>query len=115
MSRREIRVDGPSQRVGEHATAFVHRDGLFNAQFTTTWTTAAATGAILAQQAWLRDFHTAMKPYASGQAYQNYADAKLSNWKQAYFGANYPKLLKVKNQYDPDRVFHSPQTVGTSA
>ncbi|GAB3990092.1 FAD-binding oxidoreductase [Actinoallomurus acanthiterrae] len=108
-------LGGAVNRVAPDATAFVHRDGLFNAQFTTTWTTAAATGAIRAQQAWLRAFHTAMKPYASGQAYQNYADAGLSNWKQAYFGANYPKLLKVKNQYDPDRVFHSPQTVGVSA
>ncbi|MCO6005543.1 FAD-binding oxidoreductase [Actinoallomurus purpureus] len=107
-------LGGAVNRVAPDATAFVHRDGLFNGQFTTTWTTAAPADAIRAQQSWLRSFHTAMKPYASGQAYQNYIDAGLSNWKQAYFGANYPKLLKVKNRYDPDRVFHSPQTVGVS-
>ena len=54
-----------------------------------------------------------MRPYASGQAYQNYADAELSTWKQAYFGANYARLLQVKNRYDPDRVFRTPQTVGS--
>jgi FAD/FMN-containing dehydrogenase len=105
-------LGGAVNRVAPSATAFVHRNGLFNGQFTTTWTTAAPTSAIQAQQAWLRAFHAAMKPYASGQAYQNYADAGLSSWKQAYFGANYPRLLKVKNRYDPNRVFRSPQTVG---
>lgn len=105
-------LGGAVNRVAPDATAFVHRDGLFNGQFTTTWTADASDDAVRAQQAWLRALHEAMKPYASGQAYQNYADAGLSTWKQAYFGANYPRLLKVKNRYDPDRVFRTPQTVG---
>ncbi|GAA4489923.1 FAD-binding oxidoreductase [Actinoallomurus oryzae] len=108
-------LGGAVNRVRADATAFVHRDGLFNGQFTTTWDTTAPSAATRAQQAWLRAFHTAMKPYASGQAYQNYADAGLTNWKQAYFGDNYPRLLTVKNRYDPDRLFRSPQTVGASA
>jgi FAD/FMN-containing dehydrogenase len=105
-------LGGAVNRVAPDATAFVHRNGLFNGQFTTTWRTAAPAEAIAAQQAWLRAFHTAMKPYASGQAYQNYADAGLADWRQAYFGTNYPRLLKVKARYDPDRVFRIPQTVG---
>jgi FAD/FMN-containing dehydrogenase len=107
-------LGGAVNRVAPGATAFVHRDGLFNGQFTTTWAMDAPDAAIRAQQSWLRALHDAMKPYASGQAYQNYADAGLSTWKQAYFGANYARLLQVKNRYDPDRVFRSPQTVGSA-
>ncbi|MEV5754652.1 FAD-dependent oxidoreductase [Actinoallomurus sp. NPDC052308] len=107
-------LGGAVNRVAPDATALVHRNGLFNAQITTTWTTDAPTDAIRAQQNWLRSLHAAMKPSASGQAYQNYADAGLTDWKQAYFGANYPRLLTVKNRYDPDRVFRIPQTVGTA-
>jgi FAD/FMN-containing dehydrogenase len=27
------------------------------------------------------------------------------HWQEAYFGANYPRLLRVKKQYDPDGLF----------
>ena len=105
-------LGGAVNRLAPDATAFVHRDGLFTGQFTTTWTTGAPTSQTAPQQAWLRSFHSALTPYASGQAYQNYADAGLTNWQQAYFGANYAKLLQVKNRYDPDRIFRLAQTAG---
>ncbi|MDN3355749.1 FAD-binding oxidoreductase [Actinomadura sp. DC4] len=106
-------LGGAANRVAPDATAFVHRNGLFNGQFTTTWAMDAQDAATRAQQSWLRALHDTMKPYASGQAYQNYADAGLSTWKQAYYGANYARLVQVKNRYDPDRVFRTPQTVGS--
>jgi FAD/FMN-containing dehydrogenase len=52
-----------------------------------------------------------MRPYASGQAYQNYVDPTLPNWRQAYYGANFSRLAQVKASYDPHRVFTFPQAI----
>jgi FAD/FMN-containing dehydrogenase len=63
------------------------------------------------QHAWQQSFWQSMRPYASGQAYQNYVDPSLANWRQAYYGANYARLTQVKAAYDPHRVFSFPQAV----
>lgn len=105
-------LGGAVNRVAPDATAFVHRDGLFVGQFTTTWSDSATNAQTAAQQNWLRGFHQAMTPYASGQAYQNYLDPELANWQQAYYGANYARLVQVREKYDPDHVFNLPQGIG---
>jgi FAD/FMN-containing dehydrogenase len=63
------------------------------------------------QHAWQQSFWQSMRRYASGQAYQNYIDPALTNWRQAYYGANYNRLAQVKGRYDPDRVFTFPQAI----
>jgi hypothetical protein len=63
------------------------------------------------QHAWQQSFWQSMRPYASGQAYQNYIDPNLATWRQAYYGANYTRLTQVKAAYDPHRVFSFPQAV----
>lgn len=107
-------LGGAVNRIAPDATAFVHRDGLFVGQFTTTWSQSATSTHTGAQQGWLRAFHQTMTPYASGQAYQNYLDPELTGWQQAYYGANYPKLLQVRAAYDPDHVLNLPQGIGAA-
>ena len=62
------------------------------------------------QHDWLRSFYASMRPWASGQCYQNYVDPDLTNWRQAYYGANYTRLTQVK-KYDPHQVFKFPQGI----
>jgi FAD/FMN-containing dehydrogenase len=102
---------GALNRVAPDATAFVHRDALFLAQYSTEWGAGATTGQVASQHRWLRRFYASMRPYASGQCYQNYADPDLANWQQAYYGANYPRLAHVKGRYDPGQLFRFAQGI----
>ncbi len=104
-------LGGAINQVAAGATAFVHRNALFDTQYTTTWPLGSASAAVARQHAWQQSFWQSMRPYASGQAYQNYIDPSLANWRQAYYGANYTRLTQVKAAYDPDRVFSFPQAV----
>jgi len=104
-------LGGAVNRVAAGATAFVHRDALFDAQYTTTWPIGAAAAAVTRQHAWQQSFWQSMRPFASGQAYQNYVDPALANWRQAYYGANLARLTQVKAKYDPNRVFRFPQAI----
>jgi hypothetical protein len=104
-------LGGAVNRVKPGATAFVHRNALFMAQYTTGWTTGAGAAGISNQHTWQRKFWSSMRRHASGQAYQNYIDPDLTNWQQAYYGANYTRLAAIKKKYDPTRLFTFPQAI----
>ena len=52
-----------------------------------------------------------LAPHASGEAFQNYIDPELTDWEQAYYGANLARLKAVKRRYDPAGRFSFPQGV----
>ena len=41
----------------------------------------------------------------------NYCDLDLSDYARAYWGGNLGRLVAVKQQYDPDNLFHHAQSV----
>ena len=102
---------GAINRVAADATAFVHRDALFSAQYSANWSVSDPAARIAANKAWLTATWEAMRPYASGGAYQNYIDPDLSDWPTAYYGANLPRLQRVKAAYDPINLFHFAQSI----
>ncbi|GAA1226125.1 FAD-binding oxidoreductase [Kitasatospora nipponensis] len=106
-------LGGAVNRVRPTDTAFVHRSGLFLAQYIANYASpGAGSGAGVDQsQAWLQDVWSTMRPYASGEAYQNYVDPHLADWEQAYYGANAPRLRGIKRTYDPDGLFRFPQGI----
>lgn len=104
-------LGGAANRVRPEATAFVHRDALFCAQYIASWPKAAPAETVEAHRSWLNGTHRAMRSWASGRAYQNYADPALRNWRDAYYGSNAARLKKVKSAYDPHRLFSHPQAL----
>ncbi len=95
-------LGGAVNRVDPTATAFVHRRSRMLAQYIASWGAGASGGTA---QSWLASAHDAMRPYASGAAYQNYADPTLKDWRKAYYGVAAARLAKVKQSYDPQRFF----------
>jgi hypothetical protein len=93
---------GAINRVSPTATAFVHRNQMFAVQY------LSYNGG----GGWLGQTWQAMRPYTSGQAYQNYIDAQLGGWQQAYYGQNYARLKSIRNQIDPYHFFNFPQAIG---
>ncbi|WP_328561299.1 FAD-binding oxidoreductase [Streptomyces coelicoflavus] len=101
-------LGGAVNRVSPTATAFVHRRSRMLAQYLASWRPGTSGTAA---RSWLDSAYAAMRPYASGAAYQNYADPDLTDWRKAYYGDAAPRLARLKHQYDPDRVFTYPQAL----
>ena len=94
---------GAVNRVAPTATAFVHRQELFCIQYYGNGASAS----------WIDQAWTKMRPYVSGQAYQNYIDPTLKGWPQAYYGENLTRLEQTRSRVDPHHYFNFPQAIGS--
>ena len=74
---------GAYNRPAADATAFAHRDMLFSLQYG-----AYFTGSAGPSKRWINGVWKALRPFASGQAYQNYIDPQLTSWQRAYYAGN---------------------------
>ncbi|MGW6061949.1 FAD-binding oxidoreductase [Streptomyces sp. NPDC055189] len=101
-------LGGAINRVDPTATAFVHRRSRMLAQYIASWRPGTSGKPA---RAWLKTAHDAMSRYASGAAYQNYADPTLTNWREAYYGSAASRLKSLKKQYDPKRFFDYAQAI----
>ena len=98
-------LGGAVDDVGASDTAFGHRGALTTVQYTATFDSGPATAAT----SYVRGFRSAMTPTWGDGAYVNYADASLTDYLQAYFGANAARLAQVRSTYDPHGFFTQPQ------
>ncbi|MEU3756587.1 FAD-binding oxidoreductase [Streptomyces olivoreticuli] len=101
-------LGGAINRIPPPATAFIHRNSRFLAQYLTTW---KAGDPAAVHTAWLDRMHATMQRHASGSAYQNYTDPALADWRTAYYGNAAKRLTQIKHRYDPDRIFTYPQAL----
>jgi len=102
---------GEISRVGAADTAFVHRNAIASIQYFGGYPAGASAEVLEANTRWLRETTAAAAPHVSGQAYQNYIDPDLTDWADAYYGANLPRLRTVKKHYDPQNLFHFAQSI----
>jgi FAD/FMN-containing dehydrogenase len=93
---------GAINRVPPGKTAFVHRNAICCIQY------LSYDGG----EAWLDTTHAKMRPHVSGMAYQNYIDHDLGDWRRAYYGANYRRLVAVRREVDPHHYFDFAQAIG---
>jgi len=95
-------LGGAVTDLGAGDTAFVHRKALMTVQYTATFTDGAAAKTA---DTFVRGFRDTMTPHWGQHAYVNYADEAVDDYRQAYFGANAPRLSQAKKSYDPDGFF----------
>lgn len=102
---------GAYNRVPADATAFVHRDELFQLHHVATVAPSAPAAAQDAALHFASESWTVAHHWGSGGVFPNFPDLDLDDWADAYFGANLPRLREIKARYDPDRLFRAPQSL----
>ena len=100
-------LGGQISQVPVSATAFVHRKALSLIQYLSYWNQDTEADKNIR---WIEAFRNSMLPYTRG-AYLNYCDSLIPDWPLAYFGKNLSRLMKVKKIYDPENLFHFPQSI----
>ncbi|SBT41229.1 FAD-dependent oxidoreductase [Micromonospora narathiwatensis] len=107
-------LGGEINQVPSGATAFVHRNGVFILAAETSWADYDPPCVATANLHWLREFyHDIYGDTPPRDSYQNFPDPTLKDWRRAYYGANYDRLVRVKRKYDPTDFFSYPQGIGS--
>ena len=104
-------MGGAIAQVAPDATAFVHRNALFSAQYYIAGPVGVSPQQVSDARAAVTAMRATMAPWSSGECYQNYLDPDLADWPSAYYGANYARLVQVKAAYDPSQVFKPAQGI----
>jgi hypothetical protein len=94
-------MGGAAHRVKPDATAFFHREALWDMAIITNWDNPAETEANIAA---MRTVWKQMEPLTSGFYVNSRHEDDLKAFRENY-GDNYPRLAKLKNQYDPGNLF----------
>jgi FAD/FMN-containing dehydrogenase len=99
---------GAANEVPVSATAYSARDAKFVINVHGRWQEAEHDDDCIA---WSRAFFKAATPYASSGAYVNFMTADEGERVAAAYGANYTRLLEIKQRYDPENIFHLNQNI----
>ena len=83
----------------------MHRTSLFHIAYLSFWGNGDSAAIAAADTQWVRNISGAIRPYASGMAYQNYIDPELLTWEKAYYAGNLARLKLAKRAYDPGNAF----------
>jgi FAD/FMN-containing dehydrogenase len=102
---------GAYNRRPPDATAFVHRDQLFQLKHAVVVGPDAPPAAQAAAHRAATRSWASVHPWGSGRVFQNFADPDLGHWAQAYYGPNYDRLVRVKARYDPANLFRFQQSL----
>jgi FAD/FMN-containing dehydrogenase len=98
---------GAVARVAKDATAFEHRDALFNLGILAISNDPTIDGE---QRAWARENWQKALPYSTGGAYVNYM-SEGEDVHSAYSDARFQRLAAIKAQYDPANLFRFNQNI----
>jgi FAD/FMN-containing dehydrogenase len=101
-------IDGAVHRVGEDETAWRYRDA--------NWSMVIAgvdgdPGNRERITRWAREYWEALHPHSAGGSYINFMMEEGPDRIRATYGANHPRLQRIKAKYDPGNFFHVNQNI----
>jgi hypothetical protein len=99
-------VHGAASRIGPTATAFALREEHYAFQIMTGWNEEGTTDQADAHIDWTRRLWTEIEPFAAAETYSNYLEDEGEAHVRTSYGANYARLTRVKDAYDPNNFFH---------
>jgi hypothetical protein len=108
---RFFQTGGRMNELASGATAFAHRSSRWILDVGLNWGPGDPHAVVARSRDWQDRFYSAMQPFATGGAYQNFADPSLSDWRTAYYGDNLDRLQRIKKLIDPDRIFNFSQAL----
>jgi len=101
-------VGGAISRIPVAATAYAGRDAEFDCFPIAIWDDPAADRENID---WVRDVWSAVRPFSTGAVYVNNLGDEGAERVKAAYGPNYPRLVELKNRYDPANVFSLNQNI----
>ncbi|HEX5120191.1 MAG TPA: FAD-binding oxidoreductase [Pseudonocardiaceae bacterium] len=104
-------IDGAVKRVSEDATPFAYRDGGWAGVIVGVDPDPANNTAMTE---WARNYWQELHPMSAGGAYINFMMDEGQDRVRASYLGNYERLVRVKDRYDPDNVFHINQNIRPS-
>lgn len=96
-------------KLAQGDTAFFPRNAVEWWHMAVNWNLQEQDAAALAS---IRDFYNSVAPLVSNFCYANDVDYDLGNtYLNAYYGDHVPRLIQIKDIYDPKNIFHWQQSI----
>jgi FAD/FMN-containing dehydrogenase len=93
---------GAIARVPNDATAFAHRNALASLLVIVGWPPATPPAAHVA---WIRQYWSTLERFTAGFYTNDMSPDMAAAALNANYGANYPRLVGIKNRFDPTNLF----------
>ncbi len=106
-------LGGYFSKISSDATAFPSREAIHWIQYTSLWDTSDEQDPNIH---WLKSYYKAMRPYfPQNRKYVNALDYDSTPIRalKSYYGPNLPRLIEIKEKYDPCDFFHFEQSIPT--
>lgn len=104
-------MHGAASRVHPGETAFPHRHDQYDLLVMAQWSNAADNEKNIR---WARDSWETIQPFVESSVYVNDLGEEGDQRVRAAYGANYERLVGLKNEYDPTNFFHYNQNIKPS-
>ena len=103
-----IEMHGAYRRVGKTDTAYYHRDLQYDLIGLSMWTDPADTQRNID---WTQRLFAAWEPHLARAVYVNDLGDEGEDRARSAYGDNYPRLVVLKNKYDPTNLFRLNQNI----